>query len=135
MKQKKVVHRIPKEFHLVSQKNRVFADKKKEENVKACRKKVEVEAPKRKIGDWVWSFDTWQQKVFYGKIIKEQDDGDHGWHWGFRIELEDIFNVSSPDEWIFDSEIEAKKAFKKYLKEEIKEIEEEINEMKKILKD
>jgi hypothetical protein len=43
MKQKKVVHRIPKDFYLVSKKNRIFIDKKKEENLKECRKKVDIE--------------------------------------------------------------------------------------------
>ena len=39
---KKVVHRIPKDFYLVSKRNRVFIDKKKEESLKACRGGTEM---------------------------------------------------------------------------------------------
>ena len=43
MKKKKVVHRIPKEHYLVSKRNRVFIDKKKEASADACREKVTSE--------------------------------------------------------------------------------------------
>ena len=40
MKKKKIVHRIPKEAYLVSKRNRVFIDKKKEDSANACREKI-----------------------------------------------------------------------------------------------
>jgi len=43
MKQNKVVHRLPKGAYLVSKRNRVFTDKKKEQASKACREKIDNE--------------------------------------------------------------------------------------------
>jgi hypothetical protein len=43
MKKKKVVHRIPKDHYLVSKRNRVFTDKKKEDSANACREKIDLE--------------------------------------------------------------------------------------------
>jgi hypothetical protein len=43
MKQNKVVHRLPKGAYLVSKRNRVFTDKKKEKESKACRGKINNE--------------------------------------------------------------------------------------------
>ena len=51
MKKGKVVHRIPKEHYLVSKRNRVFIDKKKEDSANACREKVELELNKEKEGE------------------------------------------------------------------------------------
>jgi ADP-ribose pyrophosphatase len=43
MKKGKVVHRIPKDHYMVSKRNRVFIDKKKEASANACREKVNIE--------------------------------------------------------------------------------------------
>ena len=71
----KVVQRIPKEFHLVSQKNRVFTDKKKEENSKACRKKVDSKEDfelKKKMYDCK-VFSIYEEKIVTpkGKIVTQ----------------------------------------------------------------